>query len=341
MDSINLGRVTAYADAVEQGYTGTREQFGKDLANWVESIAEVNGKIEKNSESIAEMDGKIAKNSVAITETGGEIAKNSESIETVKTQIEDINKKIDSFDGGGGASAVWLFATYAIDDSDAESITLSSGSWSDAFDAYTEGVSCYLAVQTVITEDTEPLTTHGEVWILRLNVGARGIENSETKVCVFTGTIPSSTSNNGCLKYVIQEHKDIMVALYEDGTLKFSPVKESTVKIDVEDEFKTVDALAAVYGTSNQINNVRVITVYKDVTYRGTIYAAWNNSEDLDSWWFKASGTLTSSGGHPAMLIYSANREYMGDDSGWYGDVGVTVLSGATAETVNSEEAAS
>lgn len=235
------------------------------------------------------------------------------------------------------ASAVWLFATYAIDDSGAESITLSSGSCADAFDAYFEGVPCYLAVQTVITEDTEPLTTHGEVWILHLNVGAKGIENSETKVCVFTGTIPA----NSRLKYVIQEHKDIMVALYEDGTLKFSPVKERTVEIDVEDEFKTVDALAAVYGTYNELKNINVYTDYKGVTYSGTIYAAWNNSKNLDSWRFKASGTLTSGGNHPAMLIYSADREYMGDDSGWDGDVGVTVLSGATAETVNSEEAAS
>lgn len=26
----NLGAVTAYAEAVKQGYSGTREQFGKD-----------------------------------------------------------------------------------------------------------------------------------------------------------------------------------------------------------------------------------------------------------------------------------------------------------------------
>lgn len=38
--TINLGRVTAYADAVAAGYTGTREEFAQDLANAANYAAE-------------------------------------------------------------------------------------------------------------------------------------------------------------------------------------------------------------------------------------------------------------------------------------------------------------
>jgi hypothetical protein len=34
MIETDLGCVTAYADAVAQGYTGTREEFGQVLANF-------------------------------------------------------------------------------------------------------------------------------------------------------------------------------------------------------------------------------------------------------------------------------------------------------------------
>ena len=39
--TVDLGAVTAYADAVEQGYTGTREEFGELLANFVKRAEEV------------------------------------------------------------------------------------------------------------------------------------------------------------------------------------------------------------------------------------------------------------------------------------------------------------
>lgn len=39
--TVDLGAVTAYADAVEQGYTGTREEFGELLANFAKRADEV------------------------------------------------------------------------------------------------------------------------------------------------------------------------------------------------------------------------------------------------------------------------------------------------------------
>lgn len=47
--TINLGRVTAYADAVAAGYTGTREEFSQDLANAATYAAESHASAETAS----------------------------------------------------------------------------------------------------------------------------------------------------------------------------------------------------------------------------------------------------------------------------------------------------
>lgn len=49
--TINLGRVTAYADAVAAGYTGTREQFAHDLANAANYAAEAGDAAETATEA--------------------------------------------------------------------------------------------------------------------------------------------------------------------------------------------------------------------------------------------------------------------------------------------------
>lgn len=52
----DLGCVTAYADAVAQGYTGTREEFGKVLANFADSATQVG----KDRKAVSEMKNDIA-----------------------------------------------------------------------------------------------------------------------------------------------------------------------------------------------------------------------------------------------------------------------------------------
>ena len=49
--TINLGRVTAYAEAVAAGYTGTREQFANDLANAANYAAEAGDAAETATEA--------------------------------------------------------------------------------------------------------------------------------------------------------------------------------------------------------------------------------------------------------------------------------------------------
>ena len=51
MRTIDLGRVTAYADAVAAGYTGTREQFATDLANAANYAGEAGESEEAAAES--------------------------------------------------------------------------------------------------------------------------------------------------------------------------------------------------------------------------------------------------------------------------------------------------
>lgn len=67
MIKTDLGRVTAYADAVAQGYTGTREEFGKVLANFADSATQVG----KDRKAVSEMKNDIAIMQKDVTEKKG------------------------------------------------------------------------------------------------------------------------------------------------------------------------------------------------------------------------------------------------------------------------------
>ena len=55
---VNLGHATAYADAVANGYTGTREQFGRDQANFAK-----NAQAAESAKTAAETAAQNASNS--------------------------------------------------------------------------------------------------------------------------------------------------------------------------------------------------------------------------------------------------------------------------------------
>lgn len=83
-NKINLGRVTAYADAVAQGYTGTREEFAKDLANWT-STAEEMSEAAQTASAQAQAATDAAENATLAEEKAKGYA---ESAETAKTASE-------------------------------------------------------------------------------------------------------------------------------------------------------------------------------------------------------------------------------------------------------------
>lgn len=73
MRDINLGRVTAYADAVAAGYTGTREQFAVDLANAATYAGEAGASAEAAAASET-----AAANSAEAAEAAAQVAAGAE-----------------------------------------------------------------------------------------------------------------------------------------------------------------------------------------------------------------------------------------------------------------------
>ena len=92
----DLGCVTAYADAVAQGYTGTREEFGKVLANFADSATQVG----KDRKAVSEMKNDIAimqkdvTEKRATTENAATLAKNAEKSVADNTEIVENAKTV-------------------------------------------------------------------------------------------------------------------------------------------------------------------------------------------------------------------------------------------------------
>lgn len=96
MIKTDLGCVTAYADAVAQGYTGTRKEFGKVLANFADSATQVG----KDRKAVSEMKNDIAimqkdvTEKKAATENAATLAKNAEKSVADNTEIVENAKTV-------------------------------------------------------------------------------------------------------------------------------------------------------------------------------------------------------------------------------------------------------
>lgn len=106
----DLGAVTAYADAVAHGYTGTREDFGKllagagknledavDASNAAEAAAENAENAAQTAANAAGVAGRAAgvagSAAAAASTSAGEAAQSAEAAETAKQRAEDAAKK--------------------------------------------------------------------------------------------------------------------------------------------------------------------------------------------------------------------------------------------------------
>lgn len=112
MITTDLGSVTAYADAVEQGYTGTREEFGQVMANFADSatqVAEDRTAVEAAKTSVEEMQSDVTQKqeTVALNMNtaveAAEKAKQSESNADTSKQAaaqseQNINNTVAAFD---------------------------------------------------------------------------------------------------------------------------------------------------------------------------------------------------------------------------------------------------
>ncbi|MDY3058336.1 MAG: GDSL-type esterase/lipase family protein [Mediterraneibacter faecis] len=109
MITTDLGKVTAYAEAVAQGYTGTKEEFGKLLANYVKTAEKV-----AEDKAVAEQAMKFAKESANRASTSEQNAKASENAaaEQAKNVSDNITELVNKKDE----------ALQTIDDKTAESV---------------------------------------------------------------------------------------------------------------------------------------------------------------------------------------------------------------------------
>lgn len=118
MREINLGRVTAYADAVNAGYTGTREEFAVDLANAATYAAEAGDSAAeaKASEDAAALSASTAAQA-AVEAAGSEDAVHADAVAAQAAKTDAIAAKDTAVSKAGeaanSASAAGLSAAAA------------------------------------------------------------------------------------------------------------------------------------------------------------------------------------------------------------------------------------
>ena len=112
MITTDLGSVTAYADAVEQGYTGTREKFGQVMANFADSATQVakdrtaveaaKKSVEAMRSDVTQKQETVASNmntAVEAAEKAKQSASNAEASKQAADQSEqNINNTVTAFD---------------------------------------------------------------------------------------------------------------------------------------------------------------------------------------------------------------------------------------------------
>lgn len=112
MIETDLGCVTAYADAVAQGYTGTREEFGQVLANFADSATQVAAdrtavetakkSVEEMQSDVTQKQGIVASNMNTTVEAAGKAKQSASDAETSKQAAaqseQNINNTVTAFD---------------------------------------------------------------------------------------------------------------------------------------------------------------------------------------------------------------------------------------------------
>lgn len=112
MIETDLGCVTAYADAVAQGYTGTREEFGQVLANFADSATQVatdRTAVEAAKKTVEEMQSDVTQKQETVTlnmnaavEAAGKAKQSASNAEASKQAAakseQNINNTVTAFD---------------------------------------------------------------------------------------------------------------------------------------------------------------------------------------------------------------------------------------------------
>lgn len=221
MIETDLGCVTAYADAVAQGYTGTREEFGQVLANFADSATQVAADrtaVETAKKSVEEMQSDVtqkqrivASNMNTTVEAAGKAKQSASDAETSKQAAaqseQNINNTVTAFDdhveekkseAGTAINKVKDAAVKAVTDQQSTSVQ-----------AVKDQTASYITEKESAAEDQ--INKHTSDKITELNKAAstaktaleQSISNSEKAKTALDGSITNSiTSKNNLDKSI-------------------------------------------------------------------------------------------------------------------------------------------
>lgn len=260
--TINLGPVTAYADAVAAGYTGTREQFAQDLANAANYAAESHADAEAASDaaetattaaSAASQDADAAHDDAATAhadaeaalsfKTAAETAATTASTKAGEAANSASQAATSASGAAGSASAASGSATAAAgsatnaaasETAAAESATAAAGSASAAaqtlVDVNTAGAAQVSAIQTKGEETLESIPE--DYTTLRNDVSE--LKSDVTDITEDVATLEREVEDVGMYTlglYPQVEVLDTPLISFDDGADNI-PVKSLVVSID-------------------------------------------------------------------------------------------------------------
>lgn len=221
MIETDLGCVTAYADAVAQGYTGTREEFGQVLANFADSATQVAAdrtavetakkSVEEMQSDVTQKQGIVASNMNTTVEAAGKAKQSASDAETSKQAAaqseQNINNTVTAFDdhveekkseAGTAINKVKDAAVKAVTDQQSTSVQ-----------AVKDQTASYITEKESAAEDQ--INKHTSDKITELNKAAstaktaleQSISNSEKAKTALDGSITNSiTSKNNLDKSI-------------------------------------------------------------------------------------------------------------------------------------------
>ena len=114
MITTDLGAVTAYAEAVEQGYEGTKEEFGILLANYAKTAEQVSAdrqSVEKMKEEVATSATQVAKDKEQVEEAKKAVAADRESVAEDREAAEQAKADTESAAESAGNNAIYAKKT--------------------------------------------------------------------------------------------------------------------------------------------------------------------------------------------------------------------------------------
>ena len=222
MIETDLGCVTAYADAVAQGYTGTRKEFGQVLANFADSATQVAADrtvVETAKKSVEVMQSDVTqkqetaasnmKTAVEAAEKAKQSASNAEASKQAAAKSEqNINNTVTAFDSH--VEEKKSEADTAINKTKDAAVKAVTDQQTASIQEAKSQIASYITEKESVAEDQ--INKHTSDKITELNKAAstaktaleQSISNSEKAKTALDGSITNSTTSKNNLDKSIE-----------------------------------------------------------------------------------------------------------------------------------------